>query len=507
MARPPSETDAVTNERDFYRRLLDLGHQIKIEPLLEQALALIVDVTGATTAYLELYDDVEDTPRYWRGHRCSESLRTSIRASISHGVIAQTISEGKTVQSASAQSDARFADLKSVQDHEIGAVLCAPIGSPPIGVIYLQDRASPGGFAQADCDHAELFARQLAPLADRLLAREPRGTRTDLTREVRARFRCEDIVGRSAALAKVLKAASQVAPLDIDVLITGPVGTGKSALARAIAVNGPRARGPFVALNCAALPEPLLESELYGAERGAHATANRKLPGKVAAAEGGTLFLDEIAELTPGAQAKLLHLLQTREYYPLGATQPKHADIRIITATNCDLRARVAERAFREDLYYRVHVLPIEMPGLAERREDIPELVSLFASRACQHHGIPPLAVPQLTRAACREADWPGHIRQLEHAIEAGVIRAHGDRARELKVHHVFPAVAPSASSPDQPRSYHDATRRFQRDYLQAALENNQWNVAKTASELELTRGYVYELIHSFEIARSSQRA
>src|SRR5262249_4328066 len=213
--------------------------------------------------------------------------------------------------------------------------------------------------------------------------------------------------------------ASHVAPLDIDILITGPNGTGKSALAHAIARNSPRASGPFIDLNCAAIPETLVESELFGAERGAHSTAGRTVAGEVAAAEGGTRFLDEVAELSPAAQAKLLQLLQARAYTPLGATTPVRADIRIISASNADLRALVAARRFREDLYYRLHVLPLEMPGLGARREDIPELVEHFAAEVCRRHRLPPVTVSPRALAACQAASWPGHVRELAHAIEA----------------------------------------------------------------------------------------
>ena len=496
MAPTERPEDQLASERDFYRRLLDLGGQEEIEPLLDQALALIVEVTGASTAYLELYDDdAAATPRFWKAHGISERDVAAIRTSISRGIIARAISEGRTVETPSAFLDERFSKLTSVRANAIQAVLCAPVGtSPPIGVIYLQGRSRPGMFTPTDRGRAELFARQLAPLADRLVHRDPE--RTDHTRAVRERMRCPEIVGKSRALAHLLHAASNVAHLEVDVLITGPSGTGKSLLAKTIANNSPRASGPFVELNCAAIPEALLESELFGAERGAHSTATTARPGKVAAAEGGTLFLDEIGELSSSAQAKLLQLLETREYHPLGSRTATKANVRVMSATNANLEEQIAAKNFREDLYYRLHVVPLEVPGLDERREDIAELVEYFCVDACKRHKLAPITVTWRALVACRNATWQGHTRQLAHAIEAAVIRAHGEGADALHEHHIFPKATRDA----EPVTLQEATRQFQRRLVLEALEKHDWNVTAAAADLGLARSHVYNLINDFDL-------
>lgn len=489
------QPEELAIERDFYRRLLDLGSEQELEPLLVQALGLIVEVTGAKMAYLELYDDNSSTPRYWRGHGISDQDVVNIRTTISRGIISRAIAEGRTIETQSAILDERFAALSSVRANAIEAVLCAPIGTmPPIGVVYLQGRRRPGMFTASDKGRAELFARQLAPLADRLVHREP--NQTDHTRAIRERMRCPEIVGKSRALAHLLQAAANVSQLEVDVLITGPSGTGKSLLAKTIANNSPRADGPFVELNCAAIPEALLESELFGAERGSHSTATSARAGKVAAAEGGTLFLDEIGELTSSAQAKLLQLLETREYHPLGSRTATKANVRVLSATNADLEARIAAKQFREDLYYRLHVVPLEVPGLDERREDIGELVEHFAADACKRHKLPPIAVTWRALVACRNATWQGHTRQLAHAIEAAVIRAHGESADALHEHHIFPKAARDA----EPMTLQEATRDFQRRLVREALEKHDWNVTAAATDLGLARSHVYNLINEYRL-------
>jgi Nif-specific regulatory protein len=489
-------------ERDFYLGLLDLVAAAEPEPLLVQALATIVAASGARVAYLELRDlddDPADTgPRYWKAHGCTEDEVASIRASMSRGIIARTLAEGRTIATPSAVKDPSFRDHPSVLRNDIQAVLCAPIGQPAFGVVYLQGTEAGDGFAARNRNAVEVFARQLGIVADRLLSRRRGPGRADATAEIRKQFKCDGLIGRSEALARVLREAAQVAPPPITVLITGPTGTGKSALARAIAANSPRATGPYIDLNCAAMPDSLLEGELFGSEAGAYTGATKRTPGKVAAARGGTLFLDEIAELSLTAQAKLLQLLQERHYYPLGSATPVAADVRVISATNVDLKTRVAKRTFREDLFYRLAVITIEMPTLDQRREDIPDLVEQFCREFCQRNQLRLMRPTRRALVACRESSWPGNVRELANAVEAAIARASFGRSETIDEHHIFPAAERTSAHP----TLRDAAQRSQRRAIDEALTRNDWNITRTAVELDVSRQHLHDLISSFGLRR-----
>ena len=487
--------DAMTA---YYRQLLELGASGELAPLLEQALEVIVAATGARVAYLELYADRDGEPEFWRAHGAAGAAVAAIRADISRGIIAATIATGAIVDTPSAKDDPRFAERGSVQRNEIDAVLCVPVGAPPIGVVYLQGRADGASFDAVHRECAALFAQQLALVAERVRGQRTSTDDLDHTAEIRRRFVSPRLIGRSRAMARVLSEAASMAPLDVGVLITGPSGTGKSELARAIHANSKRAGGPFVAINCAAIPANLVESELFGVERGAHSTATQRTVGKVGAARGGTLFLDEVGELPFDAQAKLLQLLQDRQYYPVGSAQLVAADVRIIAATNVDLRDRVDKQTFRGDLYYRLNVVAIEMPGLADRRDDLPDLARHLTRDACTRHGLPQLELPRATLAVLADEPWPGQIRELANTLEAGAIRAAAAGVTALRPPHLFPTRPAGDDEPD----YREATRRFQRRFVLDILTDCDWHAPTAIARLGVARSHLYNLITAFDLKR-----
>jgi transcriptional regulator with GAF, ATPase, and Fis domain len=500
-AHPDRRTE---RERDLYKGLLKLNARTELEPFLAEALRLVVEVVQAEQGYLELVEEKATAgERTWStAAGYSDAEIGEIRTLVSRGIIAESIASGQVIVTPSAFLDPRFRDLASVQRSNIHAVLCAPIGaSPPVGVLYLQRRSLRDMFTDEDRACAEIFATHLAPLVHALFQRRRVDDATDPTKPYRTRMKLDGVIGHSPSMATLLREVELVSGLDVCVLLTGDTGAGKNQIARAIHANSPRAGGPFVEINCAAIPETLMESELFGAVQGGHSAATRKLDGKVTAAREGTLFLDEIGELTTTAQAKLLQLLQTRQYYPLGASQPLHADVRILAATNNDLSRKVAERTFREDLFYRLQVLPIRVPSLSERTEDVPVLARHFCEAAQTLHRLRPLALSPGALRALAQTEWPGNVRELSHRVEAATIRAAAQGAIQVEVAHL--GMAPVVlDDDDAPETFQEGTRRYQKGLVRSTLEATDWNVAEAARRLDLTRSHTYNLIKTLGIER-----
>jgi transcriptional regulator with GAF, ATPase, and Fis domain len=305
------------------------------------------------------------------------------------------------------------------------------------------------------------------------------------------------LIGSSRSLEKTLKQARAVADTNATILIIGENGTGKEVLARAIHEESRRATAPFIAVSCAALPESLIESELFGHEKGAFTSATHSRAGRFELADGGTLFLDEIVELSPNVQVKLLRVLQERAFERVGGTKTLNVDIRLIAASNRDLETEVEGENFRRDLFYRLNVVPLVLPPLRERREDIPGLAAHFAAKAAEKHG---RATPQLGTElidSLHEYEWPGNVRELENLMERLVLL---DRQPALGLEFLpekMLKVLPTSGGPSETTFEGEITALKQRLII-SALEAEGGNKVAAAKRLGISRSYLHRLISEF---------
>ncbi|MDE0853249.1 MAG: sigma-54 dependent transcriptional regulator [Nevskia sp.] len=334
--------------------------------------------------------------------------------------------------------------------------------------------------------------RMYTALSDNLRLRE----------ELEGRYRFENLVGASPAFHKVIEAIAEVCESRASVLISGESGTGKEMVARAIHYNSSRHDGPFVAINCAAIPEGLLESELFGHVKGAFTGAVGARQGRFAQADGGTLFLDEVGDMPAPLQAKILRVLQERSFEPVGSTQTRTTDVRILAATNRDLREAVRNGAFRSDLYYRLNVFPIEVPPLRARREDIPLLVEHTARELARQMGRPlPVFAPAALRAM-QDYAWPGNVRELQNCIERAIIVAKGDSvdAGDLP-QDLFTRSDSTSESVRIPSSLDAELERLERGFIVEALQRTAGVQVKAAELLGVSERSLWHRIKKLGIS------
>jgi Nif-specific regulatory protein len=412
------------------------------------------------------------------------------RIPLGQGIIGWVAAHGQGVVCNDVSQDPRFfGTIDRLTGFKTNAILCAPLqqGRQTIGAIEVLNTAASGGFSPEDLELLQAFGGLAVPAISRTkVFAALRNAKVAFEEVVQDRYRL--VVGSSAAMQEVLRLARNVAPAHTTVLLLGESGTGKEVLARALHQWSPRAEHPFVAVNCVALTPELLESELFGHERGAFTGAFTQKKGKFELADGGTIFLDEIGDLALTLQAKLLRVLQEKEFQRVGGMKDIRVDVRIVAATNRDLRRAVRAGAFREDLYYRLNVVTIVLPPLRERPEDIPLLLDHFVAHYC--HEIDPAA-----REALLAYRWPGNVRELQNVIERAVVLSPGPMItiRDLPAEIRTPSAEvedtlTQAETIDANLPLAEAVEIFKRVRIQRALAAAGGNQTKAAQLLGMPR-------------------
>jgi Nif-specific regulatory protein len=417
---------------------------------------------------------------------------------VSQTITNQVLREGIALLSNDLFETEGVGGTPSLVEARVCSVLCVPLIflDKPLGVIYL-DTSDPA--ARFDEGHLQL----LTAIAGIAAAPFENARRLEWLEDENQRLQEEihiehQMIGESEPMRAVYQFIAKVAPTDATVLIRGESGTGKELAARAIHMSSTRAAKPFIAINGATLSETLLESELFGHEKGAFTGAIAQKRGKLEVADGGTLFLDEIGELTPLIQAKLLRVLQEHEFERVGGMRPIKVDVRIVTATSKDLEEAVSQGSFRQDLYYRLNVVSVTMPPLRDRREDIQLLATYFSSaysKKCKRRikGISPEA-----RSVLRAHDWPGNVRELQNALERAVVLG----STEMLVPEDLPEALFETGNISTPAvaGYHDALKKAKRSIVIKAIEEAQGNYTEAAKRLGLHATNLHRLIRNLDL-------
>jgi Nif-specific regulatory protein len=459
-----------------------------LEALQEETLRLLMEEIPSESGVIILTGGSPERILSMFGRRDGER-----RVEISQTVVSKVLRE-KTALLTNQVPDT-LPNAKSLIDAETRALLCVPMisGDRVFGAIYMTASDLHSRF---DEFHLQLLTAAAAILAMPLeRARQVEwltGENQRLLADMDQNYR---LIGNSPPMKKLYDFISRAAPTDSTILIRGESGAGKELVAHAIHRNSPRAKAPFIVVNCAALKGDLLESELFGHEKGAFTSAIAQKKGKFEIADGGTIFLDEIAELAPELQVKLLRVLQELEFERIGGTRPIKVNVRVIAATDRDLEEAIRQGRFRHELYYRLNVVSIEAPPLRRRTEDIVPLANHFAHRYASRYNSRIQGISPEAEAYLKQYSWPGNVRELQNAIERAVVLSDSDRILPEDLPECILDARPS--SPDSPHGFHQSVRDAKRQKIQNAIAQAGGNVAEAARLLGVNRTYLHKLIRN----------
>src|SRR5210317_852691 len=381
--------------------------------------------------------------------------------------------------------------LKLVQesDPDVAVVMITAYGSIPTAIEAMKNGAYDYMLKPFD-------PNELGVLIDKIIKHQEQDREMLFLREEhKERTRFESMIGQAKPMQDIFDLICDVAPMDSTVLITGETGTGKGLAAKAIHTNSPRCNGPFVTVNCGAIPEHLMETELFGHQKGAFTDAKETKKGRLELAHGGTIFLDEVGEISMRMQIDLLRVLEDGVFYRVGGTQPLEVDFRVIAATNRDLEKAIKDGRFREDRFYRLNVVSMKMPSLSQRKEDIPLLAEHFLQRFIQETN---KSIDKIDREAMDELmlyDWPGNVRELENAIERAVVVG--------KDRQIMPEDLPILCHEPLQAPRNNSLKEIEKAHIRQILTDNDWNIARCAKILDIDRSTLYSKIKRYDLQKN----
>ncbi len=495
-------TSQVARNLNALLKISRVVHAIRgLEELQAQLLDLIFDVVPAGRGAILLAEGpgLEFNCLYARTRQAGQPQLVRVSRTIAR----QVMTENVAILGVDVAASGPLRDVESLVASDVRSLVCVPLTvfQRVIGCIYLDNTGTANRFQE---DHLQLMAA-IAGIsavaldnARRLQWLEQENQR--LTTEVRQE---QSLVGESVRMREIFQFLARVAPAESTVLIEGESGTGKELAARALHRNSHRADKPFVAINCAAIPETLLESDLFGHERGAFTGAALLKKGRLESADGGVVFLDEIGELAPALQVKLLRVLQEREFERVGGTHTIKVDVRLIAATNRDLDESVRKGGFRQDLYYRLAVVRLMMPSLREHRDDIPMLTRHFVQKYAKRSKVKPKPVSREAMAALVNYEWPGNVRELENAIERALVMGSSDSV----LLEDLPESLLEQESPAEMHEgkYHASVKELKKQLIVDAVEQTRGNYVEAAGILGVHPNYLHRLIRNLGLKETLQ--